>query len=216
MRHRGARAPPRHRAGPPEEGSVLTGARFVGAFARADAALEPPLPEIALLGRSNVGKSSLLNALAGARVARVSGTPGKTRTLNAFAVPGRPGYHLLDLPGYGFARASRGARQAFRRLLEHTLDRPRLAGVVWLLDVRHAPSADDLAFRERFAARGVPVLAAATKGDKLPESRRAARARELAAALGLDADQLVVTSTRSGEGVAELREAIEHLAGAAA
>jgi GTP-binding protein len=101
--------------------------------------LTPVLPEIAFSGRSNVGKSSLLNALVGrSGLARVSGTPGKTTLLNAFRLPD---FYLIDLPGYGFARAGKQARASYRRLVErYLLERPSLAGGVWLLDVRHDPS----------------------------------------------------------------------------
>ena len=161
-----------------------------------------------MLGRSNVGKSSLINALVGTRVARVSATPGKTRMMNVFVWD--RGY-LLDLPGYGYARASRTERAGFRRLLDGVLARPRLAGVVWLLDIRHEPSADDRAMREAFAAAGTRVLAALTKHDKLPRGQRVRRAGALRAAVALDEDQIVSTSARAGEGITELREAIAAL-----
>src|SRR5207249_7608565 len=113
MRHVRPRAAPRHRAPPPEERS-LSDPRYIGSFPRADVLLDPPLPEVAFVGRSNVGKSSLLNALAGRRIAKISGTPGKTRALNVFLIPGplTPLY-FLDLPGYGYARAAKGQRAAF-------------------------------------------------------------------------------------------------------
>lgn len=206
-----------------------------------------------MLGRSNVGKSSLLNALVGRRIAKVSGTPGKTRMVNVYEMqlrgawdvvadgtqpeprnapeatthhaPRIPGYqqprtthhafYVLDLPGYGYARASHAERRAFRLLIIHVLERPALAGVLWLLDIRRAPSADDRAMRELFADRATHVLAAVTKSDKLPHGQRPARVRELCAALELDQDQVVATSARRGEGIEELRDAIAGLAGAA-
>src|SRR5881628_3664552 len=207
---------------------------FVGSFPRADVPLDPSLPELALIGRSNVGKSSLLNALVGQRIAKVSQTPGKTRAVNVYLVRGewcvvadgadRTGrsrlgeprtthhaFYFLDLPGYGYAKASKTDRAAFQRLLTGCLERARLVGVVWLLDIRRTPSADDGAMQDLLAARQTRVLAALTKSDKLPRGERRPRERTLAATLRLDEEQAVVTSARTGEGVAELREAIEEL-----
>src|SRR5580765_8241202 len=134
MRRVGPRAAARDRASPPEERS-LTDPKYIGSFPRADAPLDPPLPEVAFLGRSNVGKSTLLNALVGRRIAKTSGTPGKTRALNVFLIDAS--HYFLDLPGYGYARAGKAQRAAFRGLVKHTLLRERLRGVVWLLDIRH-------------------------------------------------------------------------------
>src|SRR5207249_3118993 len=155
VRLRRAAATARHGARAPEERSLTAPApdpRFIGSFPRADAPLSPALPEVALIGRSNVGKSSLLNALAGRRIAKISGTPGKTRALNVFLIPGplTPLY-FLDLPGYGYARAGKAQRAAFRGLVKHALRRERLRGVVWLLDIRHALSADDQAMQDALA-----------------------------------------------------------------
>jgi GTP-binding protein len=180
---------------------------FVGSFPDPLVRLEPPLPEIAFIGRSNVGKSSLLNALVGRPgLARVSATPGKTTLLNAFRLPH---CYLVDLPGYGFARAGKAARAGYRRLVNGYLrDRPNVAGVVWLLDVRHQPSADDLEMQALLAGSGRPVLAVLTKADKLTRSGQAARVEELAAALGLQADQMQLTSTRTRLGISDLAESI--------
>ena len=120
-------------------------------------------------------------------------------------------FYLLDLPGYGYAKASKTDRAAFQHLLTGCLERARLVGVVWLLDIRRTPSPDDGAMQDLLAARQTRVLAALTKSDKLPRGERRPRERMLAATLRLDEDQAVVTSARTGEGVAELREAIEEL-----
>ncbi|HMJ58194.1 MAG TPA: ribosome biogenesis GTP-binding protein YihA/YsxC [Gemmatimonadales bacterium] len=209
MRHRGPRALARDRAPAPEERS-LTESLFRGSFPRADVVLDPPLPEVAFVGRANAGKSSLLNALVGRKIAKTSGTPGKTRALNVFQME-RMFY--LDLPGYGYSRAAKADRTAFRRLVNHTLNRERLAGVVWLLDIRHEPSVEDLTMQDLLAERETRTLAALTKGDKLPRREREEREQELRAALGLPEDQVVVTSAKTGDGIAELREAIAGLIG---
>jgi GTP-binding protein len=178
---------------------------FIGSFPDPRVRLEPPLPEIAFLGRSNVGKSSLLNALVGRRgLARVSTTPGKTTLLNVFRLPE---LYLIDLPGYGYARASQSQRAGYRRLIRGVLEkRVTLSGIVWLLDIRHPPSKDDREFGTLLAERGLPVLVALTKADKLSRTRQRERACELAAALRLPEQQFLLTSATTGVGIAELAE----------
>lgn len=194
----------------PLAGTVID---FVGSFPDPKHVLEPRRPEFALIGRSNVGKSSLLNALTGRKaLARVSSTPGKTQLLNIYRLPT---LYLIDLPGYGFAQASKGERTAYRKLLERVLrERTTLTGVIWLLDVRHAPSTDDLAFADLLAASGQAALAVLTKADKLSRKGQrdavTARAREL----GVDEDQIQLVSSHTGLGIAELGASI--LAAAAA
>lgn len=145
----------------------------------------------------------------GRRIARVSATPGKTRALNVYDVGT---YYALDLPGYGYARASKSDRVAFARLLRHALTRARLRGVVWLLDLRREPSPDDRAMQDRLADAATPVLAVLTKSDKLPHGRRAERTHALTVALALDEDQVLVTSARTALGIPDLRDAIAALA----
>ncbi len=180
---------------------------FVGSFPDPAVRLDPVLPELAFVGRSNVGKSSLLNSLVGRPgLARVSGTPGKTTLVNVFRLPT---FYLIDLPGYGFARASKSARSGYRALLERFLStRSTLAGVVWLLDIRHPPSADDRTIQELLVASERPVLAVLTKADKLGRAAQRTRARELAEALGLHDEQIQLTSSTSGAGIADLGASI--------
>lgn len=145
------------------------------------------------------------------RIARISGEPGKTRTANVYTVD--EAYYLVDLPGYGYARTSKQERAGFRRLLEGCLTgREALAGAVWLLDIRHAPSRDDRAMGELLAAHAVPVLIALTKADKLPVGQRTTRRRELALATGVPADQCILTSAKTKLGIPDLRDSIEALA----
>ena len=185
---------------------------FVGSFPDPLYPLDPPLPEIAFVGRSNVGKSSLLNALVGRKhLAHVSGTPGKTQLMNVFRLP--PCY-FLDLPGYGFAKISKTARLAFRELLEGVAARrPSLTGVVWLLDARHPPSQDDADIQALLAETGRPVLTVLTKGDKLSRTAQRLALDSRARELGMAADELLLTSATTGEGIQDLGEAILHAVG---
>ena len=142
----------------------------------------------------------------GRRIAKISATPGKTRALNVFRI--EDSHYFLDLPGYGYARAGKAQRAAFRGLLKHALRREWLRGVVWLLDIRHPPSADDRAMQDALAEGETHVLAALTKADKLSTSQRTARERELREDLELPEDQVVVTSAKTRYGIVELQEAI--------
>lgn len=180
---------------------------FVGSFPDPAVRLSPILPEIAFVGRSNVGKSSLLNALTGrAGLARVSGTPGKTAHINVFRLPE---FYLVDLPGYGFARASKSVREGYRKLVDGYLRRRELLmGVVWLLDVRHMPSKDDIAMQELLIESGTSVLAVFTKADKLGRQAQVTQSRAIARALGLDESQTQLVSSETGQGIADLGASI--------
>ena len=142
------------------------------------------LPEVAVGGRSNSGKSSLLNALAGDRsLARVSKTPGRTQRLHFFDCPAL-GLRLVDLPGYGWARASREARERWGRgIEEYLVGREALAAIVLLLDVRRDPEEDERVVAEFAARRDLRMIRVATKVDKLGRGERARQLRSLEAAM---------------------------------
>jgi GTP-binding protein len=170
----------------------------------------PPaeLPEVAFIGRSNAGKSSLLNRLVRrSALARVSKTPGRTREINFFRVNDR--FVLADLPGYGYARLPREQRANWRPLVESYLRHSAtLRGVVQVLDVRRDPTAEDFRVRDLLADIGVPVLVVATKTDTLGARAAQDRLAAIAAALAVEQDGVVAVSNRTGEGRDELALAI--------
>ncbi|MFW6090118.1 MAG: ribosome biogenesis GTP-binding protein YihA/YsxC [Gemmatimonadota bacterium] len=181
---------------------------FAGAIGAPGQAPPDRLPQIAFAGRSNCGKSSLINALVGRKkMARVSQTPGKTQEINFYLINDR--FFLTDLPGYGFARAPDSERERWRRLIEAFLETsPDLAGIVVLVDARRGLLEQDEQLLGWLAELQIPTLLALTKIDKLNRSGRARAARELRDALGLPADQLVSTSSATGEGVDTLRDSL--------
>ena len=179
---------------------------FVGSFPDPTHRLAPVLPEVVSLGRSNVGKSSLLNAIFDRPLAKVSGTPGRTALLNVFRLPG---LYLLDLPGYGYARVSHSERARYGRLVKTLIEqRSTITGVLWLLDIRHEPSPDDLAYAQEMEKRQLPILVALTKADKLPHGQRLSRLKTIARQVGLPEDQVQLTSCLNGLGIVELGESI--------
>jgi len=165
------------------------------------------LPEVAFLGRSNVGKSSLLNALVRRKqLARTSGTPGKTRLLHFFRVEaGEMELALVDLPGYGWAKVSRRERNSWAKLVEGYLEaREPLRLAILLQDLRRDVSEDETLLLEWLSERGVPWLLVVTKADKLKPMRRARRVAELKAQLGGVGPKPVVTSAQSRQGIDEV------------
>ena len=172
----------------------------------------PGPPEIAFLGRSNVGKSSLLNALVGRRaLARTSSTPGKTRLLNWFrVVRGGRELWLVDLPGYGYAKVAKTERAQWKRWIEAYLEgRPTLRLAVLLQDLRRDPGEDETLLLRWLAEREVPALVALTKCDKLKPMRRAERVREVTRTGDLPASAVLATSAEKGMGIPELWAAID-------
>jgi GTP-binding protein len=168
-------------------------------------------PEIAFAGRSNVGKSTLINKLVQRKkLARVSNTPGRTREIHFFRV--NQDFVLVDLPGYGYARIAKERRAEWKPLIEGFLkDSAGLRGIVLLLDVRRDPSSDDEYMLDFLAELGLPVIVAVTKVDKLPRAQIAQRVGAIAKALGLDEEQVIPFSAVSGSGRKELADAVMSL-----
>ena len=187
--------------------------RFVSSYARVEQ-LPPVKAEIALVGRSNVGKSSLVNALAQRRqLARTSKTPGATRLLNAFEFgPDGSRRWLMDLPGYGYAKASKAGQRRWAAMAEgYLVERAPLRGVLHLIDGAIGPTALDCQTAEWLGSIGLPVSPVATKADKVRPSRRAKRRAELAAGLGADRGCVLWVSAAKGTGIPELRRMVTAL-----
>jgi len=189
----------------------VTRAELLVSCAKPEQFPDTGLPEIAFLGRSNVGKSSLLNALAQRKaLARTSSTPGKTRLIHFFEViRGSREVVLVDLPGYGFAKVPERERRSWQRLVERYLgDRPALRVAVLLQDVRRDFSEDETLLLEWLAERGVPALVAVTKCDKLAPMRRKQRMRELKGQIAAPPGGVVATSADKKIGIDDLWRAL--------
>jgi GTP-binding protein len=168
-------------------------------------------PEIALAGRSNVGKSSLLNALCGQQqLARTSKTPGRTRALHFFRTDA--GFTLVDFPGYGFAKGPNADRKAWKELIEsYLLERPQLKAVAVLVDSRHEPSPEDRGIFDWLNSLGKPALCVATKADKLSGNERAKNLAMLKRELKLNHPPIAFSSL-DGRGREELVVKLKELA----
>ncbi|MGI6576005.1 MAG: ribosome biogenesis GTP-binding protein YihA/YsxC [bacterium] len=172
------------------------------------------LPEVAFAGRSNVGKSSLLNSLVRRKnLARVSQTPGKTQLINFFLINNC--FYFVDLPGYGFARVSKQMKAQWGKLIESYLQkRETLMGVVQLVDLRHPPSAEDCQMFAGLQALEIPVIIVATKADKISRGNRRKHVKEILEVFNLPPTfPLVCHSAKTGEGQGELLDILGQLLG---
>jgi GTP-binding protein len=165
------------------------------------------LPEIAFSGRSNVGKSSLLNCLVGAKIAKISGTPGKTQTINFFLINDK--LHFVDLPGYGYAKVSKAMQQSWRRLIEDYISRrENLKAVVVILDARREQiQASDLQMIEYVLSIGIPCIPVFTKVDKLNRSEQARLRKDVFSQLSADLKPIPFSAV-TGEGKKALQDVL--------
>lgn len=190
---------------------------YAGTIAEPGGKAPGSLPQVAFSGRSNVGKSSLINTLLRRtrnKIAHVSSTPGKTRALNFYRVNDH--FFLVDLPGYGYAQVPEPVRAAWSELIDWYLGESGLVrGVVHLVDARHRPTRHDLRMVEYLSEVGLPTLVVLTKTDKLKKRERDQSIARALEELGLDESQLVPFSSKTGEGRDVLLESLEELVGAA-
>lgn len=183
---------------------------FLVSAGRSDQFPRGAWPEVAFAGRSNVGKSSMINQLLGRRqLAHVSATPGRTRTINFYRV--NNAFLFVDLPGYGYAKVARAVKDAWWSLVETYLtQRPQLRGVIHILDARHPPTPLDRELEAYLAAVGVPSLVVLTKADKVGRGGRGAVQLAAAESLSLRSPEAVhCFSAETGEGVPALWRAME-------
>ncbi|WP_296864040.1 ribosome biogenesis GTP-binding protein YihA/YsxC [Thermosyntropha sp.] len=187
-------------------------AEFKGSFVDLKQLPDEDNLEIALVGRSNVGKSSLINKVVNRKnLAKSSSTPGKTRTINFYMI--NDSWYFVDLPGYGFARVSKTERLKWNRMIEGYLSkRKQLKGVIQLLDIRHVPTENDVLMKDWLLHYEIPLLLVATKADKISKGARQKHLNQIRKALDLEPEDILLPfSAATGEGVGEILAAIEEL-----
>ena len=185
----------------------ITSAKFITSVNDADKFYRTDKPVIAVAGKSNVGKSSLINMLGqNKKLARTSDTPGRTRLINYFDFGG---FVLADLPGYGYAKVSRGEKERWGALMDEFFATQKLALVISLVDIRHLPTADDETMVGYLYARALPFVLVATKADKLSRANVKPQLMKIAAALKVGIGDVIPSSAEKGLGRAEIFAAIE-------
>jgi len=192
---------------------IVRSARFVSSSAAYSGERQPSLPEVAMAGRSNVGKSSLINALAGrSKLAKTSAEPGKTRLINYYDLNGE--MYLVDLPGYGFAKAPKGERERWGEMIEGYLrSSGQLRHVLQLVDIRHEPTRDDQLMVEYLRHYEIPFTVVATKADKLSRAQQARSIPVICRTLVVQPWEIITTSAEAGTGKESVLELFDRIIG---
>ncbi len=187
----------------------ITSARFITSLAKYGAFTGKGLPQIAVVGRSNVGKSTLINTLCASRnLAKTSGTPGKTRLINVFLL--NDAFHLIDLPGYGYAKVSKQEMTRWGQMMqEYFTQAKELKAVIHLTDIRHDPTPDDQDMAQFLRDMQVPFISVVTKADKISKAQRQAKLFATGRALAVQPFDLIAFSSMTGEGRDQLLERME-------
>ncbi|MDR1160047.1 MAG: ribosome biogenesis GTP-binding protein YihA/YsxC [Syntrophomonadaceae bacterium] len=191
---------------------VIKEAKYIGSFVNLTQLTSEGGVEIALIGRSNVGKSSFINKVVQRKnLAKSSSTPGKTRTINYFQI--NSNWYFVDLPGYGYAKVSKRERMNWSRMIETYLqNRETLKGVIMLIDFRHPPQENDKEMKKWLDFHNLPILLVATKIDKVSRNLRGKHLHAIRAGLGLGADDAPICfSAETGEGVEDVKMALSEI-----
>jgi GTP-binding protein len=183
---------------------IIRSAKFICSAVTPEQYPLDDLPEVAFAGRSNVGKSSLINKILNRKkLVRTSKTPGRTQLLNFFEINDL--WRFVDLPGYGYAKVPKEVQKRWRPMVENYLTtRVNLRGMVWLLDIRREVSKEDLTLWDWLRTKQLTVIVVITKADKLSKNKRNKQAASIAKSLGMKARELIQFSATSGEGKEEI------------
>ncbi len=192
---------------------VIKSAEFITSAVHPDQYPRDESPEVAFAGRSNVGKSALINCLVQRKnLVRTSRTPGRTQLINFFKI--NDSFRFVDLPGYGYAKVSQSLRATWGPMIETYLDsRKNLRGIVQIMDLRHPPTPDDISLWSWLKEKKIPAVPILTKADKLPRSKWDPLAQTAGQVLGISPADFIVFSAQTRQGRNELLDRIQELVG---